>query len=100
MKLTFAAVAAGFCIWVAGCGPASGDAKERGTETIRQELTPCLSACWGGCTIKNLECREGCEQQCNGDNGCDVCTNACFGDPYNTLCYDCQNDNACVWPTP
>jgi len=43
---------------------ACGGVEEAEPATVDQFMTPCLSACWGSCTVRNLECREGCEAQC------------------------------------
>lgn len=50
-----------FILGLSACG---GVVEEAELSNVEQDLTPCLSACWGSCPVKNLECREGCEVQC------------------------------------
>jgi hypothetical protein len=92
MKQVFMMVAAVGAL-VVGCGPAS---VEGGAEmaTLRQEITPCLSVCYGNCGT-NTQCRLDCVDQCSG---CDVCADACMGNPYSGACSECQMQTECVWP--
>lgn len=48
---------------LSGCGPAEGEEAVDTTATLGQELTPCLSACYGNCGYDSV-CRADCRAQC------------------------------------
>lgn len=54
-----------FILGLSACGGVVEEA-EPSTEpsTVDALTTPCLSACWGGCQVRDFACRQACEEQC------------------------------------
>ncbi|MFY1825046.1 hypothetical protein ACN47A_03970 [Myxococcus fulvus] len=79
---------------VVGCGGVVDEAEvsDPSFDTVRQELTPCLSTCFFDCGLEDLDCRDDCRTDCSrceqvvchdvcssNSQACNRCVNVCMG---------------------